>query len=191
MKLRVFDLSGKMGSDSAEPTQNLAVDMKTCSSCNNTYPKTIEYFSPNGKTSAGNMVLRSRCKECRQQEYKDYSLRNKDKERLRKKVYRDNNVEWHREYYRRKNHKRRALKRNNLHEPWKESEVLELHGTDCYLCNKPIDLNAPRVPGTGDNWENGLHMEHIIAISNGGPDNISNVRPSHAICNLTKGVRDV
>jgi hypothetical protein len=160
--------------------------MKTCSRCKNTYPKTTEYFSPSGKTSAGNIVLRSRCRSCRRIELQEYTLKNRDKERSRKKAWRQNNVEWQRSYYRRKSNKRRAQKRNNLTQPWKESEVLSIHGTNCYLCNNPIDLNAPRVPGTGDNWQNGLHMDHLIDIQFGGPDILDNIRPSHVLCNLTK-----
>jgi len=161
--------------------------MKTCSKCNNTYPKTTDHFSPNGRTSSGNIIFRSHCKACRRIELQEYTYNNRDKERSRKKAWRQDNVEWQRDYYRRKSHKRRAQKRSNLHEPWKESEVLAIHGTNCYLCNKPIDMNAPRVAGTGDNWENGLQMEHIIPSSKNGPDIIDNIKPSHVLCNLIKG----
>lgn len=67
-----------------------------------------------------------------------------------------------------------------------EAEVLERYGTDCYLCDDPIDLTAPRRPGI-PGWELGLHLEHVIPLSRGGSDVIDNLRPAHGLCNLNKG----
>lgn len=85
---------------------------------------------------------------------------------------------------------RRARKKNNGTEYYTESKVLELYGTDCYLCNTPIDMSASRRCGD-PGWEKGLHIEHVIDIALGGPDTLDNVRPSHAICNLTKKPREM
>lgn len=81
--------------------------------------------------------------------------------------------------------RRRARKLQNGIEYYTEEQVLEKYGTICYLCNKPIDMNAPRTTWT-DGWENGLHIEHVIDIALGGYDTLENVRPSHGLCNLTK-----
>ncbi len=81
--------------------------------------------------------------------------------------------------------RRRARLRGNKVEPYTFEQVLETYGTICYLCSKEIDMNAPR-NCTGDNWEIGLHIDHVIDIQYGGPDCLENVRPTHAICNLTK-----
>jgi hypothetical protein len=84
--------------------------------------------------------------------------------------------------------RRRARKLNNGVEKYTELQVLETYGTDCHLCNGPVDLTAPRstwYPG----WENGLQIDHVLAIANGGPDTLENVRPSHGYCNLSKGDR--
>lgn len=80
---------------------------------------------------------------------------------------------------------RRAKKRNNGFEKYTEFEVLQRYGTYCYLCNTPIDLKASRKSGSVG-WQKGLHIEHVIDIAKGGPDTIANVRPAHALCNLTK-----
>jgi hypothetical protein len=75
--------------------------------------------------------------------------------------------------------------RGNHFEPYTEIQVLALYGIDCYLCHEPIDMEAPRkvgVPG----WQRGLHMEHVIALANGGCDDLGNVRPAHGLCNLQK-----
>jgi hypothetical protein len=51
-----------------------------------------------------------------------------------------------------------------------------------------IDYSAPRqafVPG----WKYGLQLDHVIPLTKGGSDELINVKPSHGICNLTKGNR--
>jgi 5-methylcytosine-specific restriction endonuclease McrA len=83
--------------------------------------------------------------------------------------------------------RRRARIRNQGFEFFTETDVLNAYGSDCHLCSKAIDLNAPRHAMFGTNWENGLHIDHIVPIAKGGPDILDNVRPAHAFCNLSKG----
>lgn len=70
-------------------------------------------------------------------------------------------------------------------EPYTTQQILDLYGTNCHICLNPIDLSAPRHAGDED-WENGLHLDHVIPLSLGGADLIENVKPSHAKCNLSK-----
>ena len=84
--------------------------------------------------------------------------------------------------------KRRALKLANGYEPYTEAQVLEAYGIYCYLCNHPINFEASRKIGK-DNWQLGLHIDHVIPIIAGGPDTLKNVRPAHAICNMKKGAK--
>ena len=114
-----------------------------------------------------------------------YFEANKEKERLRKKLYKQKNkarmalLET----------KRRTLKMSLAHEKYTLDQVFAQWGTDCYLCSNPIDLTAERRVGrTG--WENGLHIDHLISLSNGGSDSLDNVRPVHGLCNIKKGNRD-
>ena len=72
------------------------------------------------------------------------------------------------------------------HIPYTHKEVLEMYGTNCHICKKPIDLNAPRGVGKKVGWEYGLHFDHVIPLSKGGEDTIDNVKPAHAICNMRK-----
>ena len=108
-------------------------------------------------------------------------LKNIDKRIERSKEWRMSNPEKMRSYKR----QRRARIKGNGHEYYTDAQVLELYGTNCYLCDMPIDLNAPRSSGI-PGWRSGLHIEHFIDIALGGPDTLENVRPSHAWCNLTK-----
>lgn len=81
--------------------------------------------------------------------------------------------------------KRHSLKNNVAHEQYSTEDVLKKYGKNCHICKTPIDLDLPRrvgIPG----WKYGLHIDHKTPISKGGADNILNVRPSHAICNLKK-----
>lgn len=104
--------------------------------------------------------------------------------------YRDKDIEKIRELWRDKDRRRRANKKKNGFERYTENQILRLYGTNCYLCNIPIDLNATRLIGK-PGWQYGLHIEHVIDIMLGGPDTIDNVRPSHAICNLKKKPREM
>ena len=92
------------------------------------------------------------------------------------------------ELFRRAGSRRRAFRLNNGYDIYTEKQVLEIYGTDCHLCNLPIDFNAPRSIGkTG--WGRALHIDHLVPISKGGADTLENVRPSHGLCNLSKGDR--
>jgi 5-methylcytosine-specific restriction endonuclease McrA len=81
--------------------------------------------------------------------------------------------------------RKRAKKKANGWEKYSEAQVLAIHGAVCHICTKPIDLSLPRKIGV-EGWEMGLHIDHVIPISKGGPDKLSNVRPSHGRCNIAK-----
>jgi 5-methylcytosine-specific restriction endonuclease McrA len=112
---------------------------------------------------------------------KRYRDKNREKERLRHKLYKENNKEKHADNERR----RRARKRSSVFEYYSTEQVLEKYGTICHLCNEPVDLNAPRRVGR-PGWEKGLHIDHVVEISKGGPDTLENVKPAHGICNLER-----
>jgi len=88
--------------------------------------------------------------------------------------------------------RRRAREALVYYEKYSVDDVINAWGTDCYLCLKPIDFDAPRhaitnLPG----WELGLHLDHVIPISQGGPDMVDNVKPTHAICNLRRSKKEI
>jgi len=118
---------------------------------------------------------------------KKWKEANLDRHKTYQKQYREENSkspEW-RAKKRRESNKRRAQKLGNGYENYSEIEVLNLYGTDCHICSTEIDLLAPRKCGE-PGWEIGLHIDHLIPISKGGPDTLSNVRPAHGSCNLSK-----
>lgn len=102
--------------------------------------------------------------------------------------------EWQREYHRqwrhtpagresinRRSRDRRAAKALATIESFTEGDVLSTYGTDCHICNQPIDLSLPRTHSLG------LHLDHVIPLARGGEHSLSNVKPAHARCNLSKG----
>jgi len=142
-----------------------------------------------GTRSGYNRHLRLKqevCQECRsaQNQY-DRSRFENNPEYFRIKNKKNENVEKKRARWR----KRQTIKNNGLVEKYIDSDVIALYGNICHICNKEIDLFASRRSGIGTNWQNGLHMDHVIPIVMGGSDTLQNVRPSHAICNIKKGRR--
>jgi hypothetical protein len=113
-----------------------------------------------------------------QQQYRE---RNRENERARHKRYRNQNLDRHAGYER----KRRAVKQNLESKPYTAEMVIEMYGADCHICGKEIDLNANRRSGR-PGWENGLQIDHLTSLYNAGPDTIENVRPSHGRCNMRK-----
>lgn len=127
---------------------------------------------------------------------KKYRERHPEKIRLKDKRWRLANPEKRREIERRyrETHpnksrddaiRRRALELGVESVKYTEDEIFSKWGTDCHICGKPVDLLAPRQVGVSG-WEMGLHLDHVLAISKGGPDTPDNVKPSHGICNLRK-----
>jgi|AntAceMinimDraft_11_1070367.scaffolds.fasta_scaffold52730_2 5-methylcytosine-specific restriction endonuclease McrA len=116
---------------------------------------------------------------------KDYYQKNIDRVKLVNSRWKENNIVLTKDINRKSERKRRARKLGNGFEGYTELSVLEKYGEVCHICKKGIDLSLPRRVGVGA-WEYGLHMEHVVPISAGGPDNIENVKPSHALCNLRK-----
>lgn len=116
--------------------------------------------------------------------HQEWKENNKEKNAQIVRDWKKNNPDKIRLY----NHKRKARLLNNTHEHYTEQQILQLYGTDCYLCGNPIDMSAPRKCGL-PGWQNGLHIEHVIDLALGGLDTLENVRPSHAVCNLKKNPR--
>ena len=118
---------------------------------------------------------------------KKYREANREKTRAASTKWLTEHPERNREISR----KRRALKLTNRWEPYTESQVLEIYGTNCYLCSHPINLTTPRSIGKNKGWQLALHIDHVIPIIAGGSDTLDNIRPAHAICNMKKGAKMV
>ena len=169
--------------------------MKLCVKCNNEKDGTHKSYCKScmAKRSA---EYYQKNKEKINEIHKEYLQNNKEKILEKEKEYRQNNKEKLSEYnkeYRQKNphkkresdRKRKALKRANIHKPYSEKQVLKLYGTSCHICKEGIDMFANRSVGAFG-WQRGLHIDHVIPLSKGGPDTIDNVRPAHGLCNLQK-----
>ena len=150
---------------------------RTCKKCNTEYPATLEHFykSPTGKHGLG-----SYCKTCTKSESLKYYEANKEEMLIKFSTWQKNNRD-----------KRRAIRRREkaklagvLNDNWTDEQLLEAYGTDCYICKDAIDFDAPK-QGTGS--DNSFWPDHIIPLSRGGDNILSNVRPCHSKCNRSKG----
>ena len=120
-------------------------------------------------------------KEVSTQRSLEWAKQNPERIKENQKKFRAVHPEVGREHKRR----RRARKLANGYEIYTEEQVLDTYGTNCHICAEPIDLEASRSTGA-EGWEKGLHIDHVIPISKGGPDTLGNVRPAHGLCNLEK-----
>lgn len=146
---------------------------RTCTGCNIEFPNTFEYFYRQGERTM------SICKPCANKRSMDYYIANKEKMQLKFHLWQKNNKD-----------KRRAIRRREkaklagvLNDNWTDEQLIKNYGTDCYLCNEPIDFDAPK-QGPGSDYS--YWPDHVIPYSKGGDNIITNVRPCHSKCNRSK-----
>ena len=150
--------------------------MKKCTKCNIQLPETLEYFYSHSQNSR----LRPDCKDC----VRKYQLEHLNKmtpearsEMKRAEQKRNSHV------YRQATRKQVALRRGVVHEDWTEKQLIDTYGSDCYICNKPIDFDAPK-RGVGSDYS--FWPDHMTPTSRGGENTIRNVRPCHRKFNQHK-----
>ena len=151
--------------------------MKTCKDCKIEYPSTSEYFYEQKNLKSG---LRSDCIKCTRKSQLAYldSMTPEARQAMKKAEQQRNP-----HVYRQATRKIVARKRGVVHEDWTEKQLLETYGTDCYICNKAIDFDAPK-RGIGSEYS--FWPDHVIPTSRGGSNTLNNVRPCHAKCNRSK-----
>ena len=161
---------------------------KICKNCLSDKP--LEKFE---KTSRGYRL--NTCSACRSsikkaknpkkaKEYQQKSDQKRINDPKRKKQilsYKKNNPD----ISRKSANKRRVLKYGSNHQPYTTQDIVNKYGTCCYLCSDEIDFQASRVAGS-KGWQTSFWVEHVVDIAKGGEDNLKNVKPSHAWCNLHK-----
>ena len=82
----------------------------------------------------------------------------------------------------------RAKKNGGQYAYYTRKQIIDRDGSDCYLCQEPVDFTAPHVQGQLG-WETYPHVEHVVPLALGGDDTLENVKLAHAKCNIDKGVR--
>jgi len=168
--------------------------MRTCITCKQEFPATVEYFYTKGK------YLDSYCKPCNNKQTIDYRKANREKRNAAdRKRYarnpekgRERSKSWQKanpEKIMARRNRYRAKKSGNHFEFYTLQQVFETYGTNCYLCDMPINFNVSGAVNNNPQWHSGFHLDHFIPISKGGPDTLENVRPSHAWCNQSKGTK--
>lgn len=186
-------------------------EYKTCTKCGQTKPRDNEHFYRSKKSPDG---LRPDCNTCGKARSAKYASENRDLTRQKANEWRINNPErkkqnnsnwyqknkprirakWKSDYYADpekfmvSSRVRRARVKQVPFERYTVNDVLNKWGNVCHLCNQEIDLSAPRQMRL-KGWEHGLHLDHVVPISKGGPDTLDNVKPSHGLCNIRKNAK--
>src|ERR1700753_3347333 len=61
-------------------------------------------------------------------------------------------------------------------------QVVDVYGTDCWICRSPIDMGAV------DPNPLAFSIDHVVEIADGGSMlDLDNLRPAHIGCNRAKG----
>ena len=154
-----------------------------CQPCKDAHREYLSNYSDKNKEDMliKRRILYAKNAESNRDKRKKYYALNSEKEKFYQRQHKKENPHLKRESERR----RRANRFNNGFEYYKESEVLDLYGSMCHICNTDIDLSAPRLSGVSG-WEIGLHIDHVVPLSKGGTDTLDNVRPAHGSCNVKK-----
>ena len=145
-------------------------------SCESCHKAQLEYHRNRYKNNPSKIL----------EQIKNWTINNPEKFKAQRVRYYAKNYEKVKQRNTDKERRRRAVKVSTNTELYTTQQVIDLYGTNCHICNYPIDMTASRLIGRG-NWKLGLHIDHVISLSKNGPDTLANVRPSHALCNLSKG----
>lgn len=80
-------------------------------------------------------------------------------------------------------HARRALLASVESDDYRPSQIFERDNWTCQLCAMPVDESL--------SWPHrfSASVDHIIPLSKGGNDTLSNVQLAHLTCNISKGAR--
>lgn len=150
---------------------------KECTKCHKDLPATTDYFYVSKIIKSG---LRPDCKDCVRKKQLEYlnNMNPEDRKAMKKAEQQRNG-----HVYRQATRKQVAMRRGVVHEDWTERQLIQTYGTNCYICNGPIDFNAPR---RGPGSDHSLWPDHVIPTSRGGANTIDNVRPCHSLCNRAK-----
>lgn len=140
---------------------------KLCTKCNRIL--STDMFQKNASQYDG---LRQHCSECRIKSERDYYNANKDLFRLKRKEFREKNLDLVRLYSRIGEQKRRALMNGIISTLTKDewSALLEVCDNKCLCCGRDEKIT----------------MDHIIPVSMGGTHTIDNIQPLCSSCNSTK-----
>lgn len=160
--------------------------MKTCSRCKE--KKSFDQYAPNKQTKSGYDAY---CRPCKAEKRKQYYEQNKERERTQNRQWHLEHRPWldptKREYH---NAWRRAADRTI---EYADRRALEINAEGRYtleewyaLCekygNKCLGCGRPDVK---------LTQDHVVPLSRGGSNWITNIQPLCMPCNASKGVRTI
>lgn len=131
------------------------------------------------------------CKDSNNERFRKWYEGAAEAERLRWRKNMEDPDQWLKHEVNKRVHgrKRRAALKDVYSEPYTDQDVIDKWGSDCHWCGGPIDLSLSRKIGD-PGWSLSLHLDHVMPISKGGDDTLANVKPTHAICNMSKHTKE-
>ena len=137
--------------------------MKRCPRCKRVLP--LDQFTSDRSRKDELCYL---CRECKRLDTREYYKRHPEAIVKQSRLYRSRHPEIANARSRRWNHEHRR--------GYSVAAILELYGDKCHLCSKEI-------------LPEHFSVDHVIPLSLGGSDELSNLRPAHRSCNSSKGNR--
>ncbi len=162
--------------------------LKECFTCHNPYPATPQYFARNKRKIDG---LEPTCKVCKSARNKDWRTHNIEREIAIKSSYREKNretlrakgrayVKTHLAEHNARWHRYDARKRQakGTYTAQEVSEQFDRQKGRCYWCSKKLDKKKRT-----------YHVDHVIPLTRGGSNDISNVVIACPHCNMSRNDR--
>jgi 5-methylcytosine-specific restriction endonuclease McrA len=145
--------------------------LKVCSKC-----KEHKYYAEFNKDKQKSDGYTSVCRSCKKEDYQE----KKEKYAERNKKYRQTD-NWKESMYKART-KQRSNKHNVIFIPQSRKEILDRDNRTCQICKCRVH---------DKNYNNGYkaHIDHIIPLTNGGSNELSNLQVLCQRCNVTKGNR--
>jgi hypothetical protein len=148
---------------------------KTCPQCKE-LKDSIYFNKRSGKDREGQ--LRAWCRQCEAKKCKQWQTDNKDLYLSIKKLHRDNNVDKYRYYSKKRKFLLRSSSGNGMYYLSEWRSLKEKYNYTCPCCHQ----SEPTIK---------LTVDHIVPLSKGGSNYITNIQPLCHKCNLIKSNKTI
>lgn len=148
-----------------------------CRPCYNAYARTRpSYLAKRGRARQQRPPVEKTCPDCA-------VIHHRRNSSVCEPCAADRAIAAERERSRRKNHRRRAAGkvRHVIHSRYTLSSIAERDGFRCHICRRLVKMSLSGMDPQGPT------LDHLVPLSQGGPNDPSNLALAHRKCNLKRG----